>query len=77
MVTREQIESIYMRFGHPVAISMHKGYAFVQYATEHEARSAVSFTDGMQLGGQAVGGFFGAVGGIERTTVVWEVMGQA
>lgn len=52
IVTREQLHSIYSPFGEILAISMHKGYAFVQFAYESEARNAVTFTDGSPLCGK-------------------------
>lgn len=52
IVTREQIQSIYAPFGEIVAISMHKGFAFVQFAHESAARNAVTFTDGSPLCGR-------------------------
>lgn len=54
-VTREQLHSIYAPFGEIMAISIHKGFAFVQYAYESEARNAVTFTDGSPLCGKKLG----------------------
>ena len=39
------MEQLFQRYGHIVAISMHKGYAFVQYMSEIEARCAVAGED--------------------------------
>lgn len=54
-VSREEFETLFRRFGDVLAVSMHRGYGFVQYSTEYEARNAISFTDGMILGGQRLG----------------------
>lgn len=54
IATREQLEMLYCRFGTVVGLSMHKGFAFVQYSSEDQARNAVSFTDGMTVAGQVL-----------------------
>jgi len=51
-VSRDEFEQMFRRFGEVLAVSMHRGYGFIQYAQEYEARNAINFTDGMILGGQ-------------------------
>lgn len=40
-MSREEIESIFHRYGSVSALSVHKGFAFVQYNDELSARAAV------------------------------------
>lgn len=54
ITAREQLEMLYSKFGQVVGLSMHKGYAFIQYMSEAQARNAVSFTDGMTIAGQVL-----------------------
>ncbi|KAK3086536.1 hypothetical protein FSP39_019855 [Pinctada imbricata] len=53
-LTKEEVESIFSRYGYVTGISMHKGYAFVQFASEIEARRACGAEDGMTYAGQAL-----------------------
>lgn len=57
-VSRDEFEQMFRRFGEVLAVSMHRGYGFIQYAQEYEARNAINFTDGMILGGQRLGKIF-------------------
>jgi len=54
LVGKEQLDDVYGRFGTIQAVSVHKGYAFVQFESEAEARSAISYTDGTSFGGRVV-----------------------
>ena len=54
-LSKEAIEGIFSRYGVVVGISMHKGYAFVQYAHPDEARRAGANEDGKHYAGQAIG----------------------
>ncbi|KAL3859270.1 hypothetical protein ACJMK2_009497 [Sinanodonta woodiana] len=51
-LNKEAVESIFRRYGPITAISMHKGYAFVQFQFVHHARSATSGEDGKVYAGQ-------------------------
>ncbi|XP_037538327.1 heterogeneous nuclear ribonucleoproteins C1/C2 isoform X3 [Nematolebias whitei] len=54
LVTKVDIESIFSKYGKIVGCSVHKGYAFVQYANERNARSAVAGEDGRMIVGQVL-----------------------
>ncbi|XP_041454659.1 heterogeneous nuclear ribonucleoprotein C-like 1 [Lytechinus variegatus] len=49
---RMQLYHIFIKYGNVKAISLHKGYAFVQYDTEAEARFAVAEENGNLFGTQ-------------------------
>ncbi|XP_054639636.1 RNA-binding protein Raly isoform X2 [Dunckerocampus dactyliophorus] len=52
VVSKSDVESIFSQYGCVLGCSVHKGYAFVQYANERQARGAVSGENGRVLGGQ-------------------------
>ena len=54
-LSKEAVEGIFRQYGVVVGISMHKGYAFVQYAHPDEARRAGASEDGKHYAGQAIG----------------------
>lgn len=56
-LNKEDVEQIFMKFGLVTGISMHKGYAFVQYGREMEARIAAGAEDGKTYAGQVIGGY--------------------
>ncbi|GAB1607308.1 uncharacterized protein LOC115212971 [Argonauta hians] len=41
-LSQKDIEQIFRRYGFVIGISIHKGFAFIQYSTEQEARSALN-----------------------------------
>ncbi|KAG7267205.1 hypothetical protein CRUP_003204 [Coryphaenoides rupestris] len=41
VVTKSDIEAVFAKYGKIVGCSVHKGFAFVQYASERNARGAV------------------------------------
>ncbi|VDD77559.1 unnamed protein product [Mesocestoides corti] len=45
-IQKPELESIFSKYGNIIGISVHKGYAFVQYANEVHARSAAGGEDG-------------------------------
>ncbi|KAL5106814.1 Heterogeneou nuclear ribonucleoprotein C [Taenia crassiceps] len=45
-IQKPELEAIFLKYGNIIGISVHKGYAFVQYANEIHARSAVRGEDG-------------------------------
>ena len=47
------------RYGKLDGISMHKGYAFIQYACEQDARNAVKAEDQRVYATQAIGEWIG------------------
>ncbi len=54
-VTKDVVESVFKRYGKIIGISMHKGYAFVQYTNEQDARNAVAGEDQRVYAGQQIG----------------------
>lgn len=54
-ISKEEVERIFSQYGIITGISMHKGYAFVQFAYEHEARVACGSEDGKTYAGQKLG----------------------
>ncbi|KTG32473.1 hypothetical protein cypCar_00022829 [Cyprinus carpio] len=54
LVTKADVEAIFSKYGKIVGCSVHKGYAFVQYANERNARAAVAGEDGRMIAGQVL-----------------------
>ncbi|XP_023133006.2 heterogeneous nuclear ribonucleoproteins C1/C2 isoform X1 [Amphiprion ocellaris] len=54
LVTKADVEAIFSKYGKIVGCSVHKGYAFVQYANERNARAAVGSEDGRMIVGQVL-----------------------
>ncbi|XP_053185428.1 heterogeneous nuclear ribonucleoprotein C-like [Scomber japonicus] len=54
LVTKADVEAIFSKYGKIVGCSIHKGYAFVQFANERNARSAVTGEDGRMIVGQVL-----------------------
>ncbi|XP_043954329.1 heterogeneous nuclear ribonucleoproteins C1/C2 isoform X3 [Gambusia affinis] len=54
LVTKADVEAIFCKYGKIVGCSIHKGYAFVQYSNERNARAAVSGEDGRMIVGQVL-----------------------
>ncbi|XP_068611772.1 heterogeneous nuclear ribonucleoproteins C1/C2 isoform X1 [Brachionichthys hirsutus] len=54
LVTKADIEAIFAKYGKVVGCSVHKGYAFVQFSNERNARSAVAGEDGRMIVGQVL-----------------------
>lgn len=55
VVTKADIEAIFAKYGKIVGCSVHKGYAFVQYASERNARAAVASENARVIAGQSLG----------------------
>ncbi|XP_078579733.1 uncharacterized protein LOC144863945 [Branchiostoma floridae x Branchiostoma japonicum] len=53
-IPRAEVEGIFARYGSIKGCSIHKGYAFVQYTSESDARAAVAGEDGRMIVGQAL-----------------------
>ncbi|CAB1345460.1 unnamed protein product [Coregonus sp. 'balchen'] len=53
LVTKADVEAIFSKYGKIVGCSVHKGFAFVQYANERNARAAVGGEDGRMIVGQS------------------------
>ncbi|KAK7113880.1 uncharacterized protein [Littorina saxatilis] len=51
-LSKEDVDNIFRRYGIVSGISMHKGYAFVQFNYPGEARRAVGFENGQVYAGQ-------------------------
>ncbi|XP_030219936.1 heterogeneous nuclear ribonucleoprotein C isoform X1 [Gadus morhua] len=54
LVTKADVEAIFAKYGKIVGCSVHKGFAFVQYANERNARNAVGSEDGRMIVGQVL-----------------------
>ncbi|XP_034470293.1 RNA-binding Raly-like protein isoform X1 [Hippoglossus hippoglossus] len=54
VVTKGDIEAIFAKYGKIFGCSVHKGYAFVQYASERNARVAVAGENARVIGGQSL-----------------------
>ncbi|KAM9449519.1 LOW QUALITY PROTEIN: heterogeneous nuclear ribonucleoproteins C1/C2 [Clarias gariepinus] len=54
LVTKADVEAIFSKYGKIVGCSVHKGYAFVQFANERNARAAVAGEDGRMVVGQVL-----------------------
>uniref|UniRef100_A0A3B4AXS1 RRM domain-containing protein n=1 Tax=Periophthalmus magnuspinnatus TaxID=409849 RepID=A0A3B4AXS1_9GOBI len=54
LVTKADVEAIFAKYGKIVGCSVHKGYAFVQYVSERNARAAVAGEDGRVIVGQVL-----------------------
>ncbi|XP_056598582.1 heterogeneous nuclear ribonucleoproteins C1/C2 [Triplophysa dalaica] len=54
LVTKADVEAIFSKYGKIVGCSVHKGYAFVQFANERNARTAVTGEDGRMIVGQVL-----------------------
>ncbi|XP_052385964.1 heterogeneous nuclear ribonucleoprotein C isoform X1 [Carassius gibelio] len=54
LVTKADVEAIFSKYGKIVGCSVHKGYAFVQYVNERNARTAVAGEDGRMIAGQVL-----------------------
>uniref|UniRef100_A0A3P8X034 RRM domain-containing protein n=1 Tax=Cynoglossus semilaevis TaxID=244447 RepID=A0A3P8X034_CYNSE len=55
IVNKTDIEVIFGKYGKIVGCSVHKGYAFVQYINERNARAAVAGENNRILAGQSLG----------------------
>lgn len=55
LVTKADVEAIFSKYGKIVGCSVHKGFAFVQFANERNARTAVGSEDGRMIVGQVLG----------------------
>lgn len=55
VVKKSDVETIFSKYGRVAGCSVHKGYAFVQYANERHARAAVLGENGRVLAGQTLG----------------------
>lgn len=54
VVKKSDVEAIFSKYGKIVGCSVHKGFAFVQYVTERNARAAVAGEDGRMIAGQVL-----------------------
>ncbi|XP_007537027.1 heterogeneous nuclear ribonucleoproteins C1/C2 isoform X2 [Erinaceus europaeus] len=54
MVKKSDVEAIFSKYGKIVGCSVHKGFAFVQYVNERNARAAVAGEDGRMIAGQVL-----------------------
>lgn len=58
IVKKTDIEVIFAKYGKIVGCSVHKGYAFVQYLNERNARAAVAGENARIIAGQPLGESF-------------------
>uniref|UniRef100_A0A673JPM9 RRM domain-containing protein n=1 Tax=Sinocyclocheilus rhinocerous TaxID=307959 RepID=A0A673JPM9_9TELE len=61
IVKKTDIEVIFAKYGKIVGCSVHKGYAFVQYMSERNARAAVAGENTRIIAGQPLGEFLSAL----------------
>ncbi|PNJ01682.1 HNRNPCL1 isoform 1 [Pongo abelii] len=54
VVKKSDVEAIFSKYGKIAGCSVHKGFAFVQYDKEKNARAAVAGEDGRMIAGQVV-----------------------
>ncbi|XP_063766396.1 RNA-binding protein Raly [Eleginops maclovinus] len=54
VVKKSDVETIFSKYGRVLGCSVHKGYAFIQYASERHARGAVIGENGRVLAGQTL-----------------------
>ncbi|KAM9064249.1 heterogeneous nuclear ribonucleoproteins C1/C2 isoform X3 [Phascolarctos cinereus] len=54
VVKKTDVEAIFSKYGKIVGCSVHKGFAFVQYVNERNARAAVAGEDGRMIAGQVL-----------------------
>uniref|UniRef100_A0A2K5PPN4 RRM domain-containing protein n=1 Tax=Cebus imitator TaxID=2715852 RepID=A0A2K5PPN4_CEBIM len=54
MVKKSDVEAIFSKYGKIVGCSVHKGFAFVQYVNERNARAAVAGEDCRMIAGQVL-----------------------
>lgn len=71
VVKKSDVETIFSKYGRVAGCSVHKGYAFVQYANERHARAAVLGENGRVLAGQTLGKLTSAV---LYVATVWDFM---
>ena len=57
VIKKSDVEVIFSKYGKIVGCSVHKGFAFVQYVNERNARAAVAGEDGRMIAGQVLGEF--------------------
>ncbi len=55
LLNKDDVERIFKRYGRIIGISMHKGYAFVQYTNEYDARNCVAGEDQRIYASQPIG----------------------
>merc|ERR1711971_1067342 len=53
-LSQQDVEQIFRRYGFLDGISIHKGFAFIQYTFEHEARLALASENGKTYANQQV-----------------------
>ncbi|XP_028328721.1 RNA-binding Raly-like protein isoform X2 [Gouania willdenowi] len=54
VISKANIEAIFAKYGKIVGCSVHKGYAFVQYVSERNARAAVTGENARVIAGQSL-----------------------
>lgn len=54
-LSKDDVRAVFDRYGPLEGISMHRGYAFVQYCLETDARAAIKGEDGRVYMGQQIG----------------------
>ncbi|KAL4833372.1 hypothetical protein H8958_016755 [Nasalis larvatus] len=54
VIKKSDVEAIFSKYGKIVGCSVHKGFAFVQYVNERNARAAIAGEDGRMIAGQVL-----------------------
>lgn len=69
-VTKADIEALFAKYGRIVGCSVHKGFAFVQYGSERNARVAVERENARVIAGQPLGNLFFFVRGLQARNML-------
>uniref|UniRef100_A0A673TWK4 RRM domain-containing protein n=1 Tax=Suricata suricatta TaxID=37032 RepID=A0A673TWK4_SURSU len=54
VLKKSDVEAIFSKYGKIVGCSVHKGFAFIQYVNERNARAALAGEDGRMIAGQVL-----------------------
>ena len=63
LVCQRELEGIFSRHGSILGISMHKGFAFIQYGSKEEARNACRMEQGRVIAAQPMGEYHSVLAG--------------
>lgn len=69
-ISKKHVLKLFGKFGQIKAISMHRGYAFVQFFYKEHAASAIRKMHGQLVGGQVIGELFELFNGNSKSLTV-------